>query len=108
MDDVCRITGRSKGFFELATESDACPTNVATTIKESQQRDGVIVVAKVRLATLNLRVLGISACRQRLGLIPDGGYLQRIEREDAAQPDRIICLGRFHEQIRQPDGARCQ
>ena len=44
----------------------------------------------------------MSGFRQRLGLVPDGGYLQRIEGEQAAQPDRLICLRRFHQQIREP------
>ena len=77
-------------------------------IKKSQQPKGLTFIAPVQLAKLDLSAFGISACRQRLGLIPYGGYLQCIECEYAAQPDRVICLGRFHEQIRESEGAPCQ
>ena len=83
MDDVCRITGSSKGCFGRATVSDTCPVSAATRIKESPQSKGLKFIAPVRLAKLDLSAFGISACRQRLGLIPDGGYLQYIEREHA-------------------------
>ena len=65
MDYVCRITGSSKGLFELATVSDACPASAVTTIKKSHQSKGLTFIAPARLAKLDLSVFGISACRQK-------------------------------------------